>query len=316
MVSCPRTECWDGDCAPWVILNLIQLQYFCSPSIFSHSDTHPLFSWPPKPKWVSSSCSVSPTGGSQQLGSGQRGARAPRKSRGCAGGRASGRGETPDGPVGSPGWHRRSSSSPSNWLAIRPKGFLRIPCYVQEEEGEMERGSGRSGAGASGIAVSRRQPLKDLAGGTLGDSVSPNPGKLSSPPRRWGSRPCTALGVSLPGRTRKKKRETSLFSAPPPAPHRLGSRDAPAGAPAVCPTPASLFAHRGSFAGGWERSCPRCSSYLDTQLRDQDWTRAHATLTSMQRCGHDRSSTHDSLRPTHSGTLLSFILTDIAPHPK
>lgn len=110
----------------------------------------------------------------------------------------------------------------------------------------------------------------------------------------------------LPGRVSKKSGEARLFSAPLPAPHRLGCRGArprePRRRPLLLPPPASLSARQGSFAGGWERSYPGCSCHLDTRVRDEDWTRAHATHTGMQLCPHGRSGTHDPRPPVHART--------------
>lgn len=147
--------------------------------------------------------------------------------------------------------------------------------------------------------------------GLLRDSVSPNLGNRSSPPGRsrpYSARdPCPRLGEEEQGRS-----PSFFFSlAPLPATHRLRSGvggggirgRAPAGAAAISPSLASLSSRRGSDAGSWQRSCPRRSScHLDTRLGDQGWIRAHAAHTSLQLCGHVRSSTGDPRRPARAGT--------------
>lgn len=146
-------------------------------------------------------------------------------------------------------------------------------------------------------------------------------------PLRPGGPDPTALRIRVPGWARKNKGEAPLFffflsPAPPPVTHRLGSGvggggirgRAPAGAAAISPSLASLSSRRGSDAGSWQRSCPsRSSCHLDTRL-GVGWIRAHAAHTSLQLCGHVRSSTGDPRRPARAGT--SAVVHSHQNHPR
>lgn len=251
------------------------------------------------------------------------GAPALRRSRGIAGRR--GRGERKDPhrpPSGCPRLAQKISLCTIQLAGHQTQGFLKGFPAISREGGGIKDcpastliSKGRSGPGTSDgwepltAAWGFDRCLRGVrAAQTLGLSKPGQPvlsARAEQTLQRSGS-------VSPTGRGRTREKPLFFFFSPAPLPatHRLRSGvggggirgRAPAGAAAISPLLASLSSRRGSDAGSWQ-SCPRRSScHLDTRLGDQGWIRAHAAHTSLQLCGHVRSSTGDPRRPDRAGT--------------